>query len=241
MSFTPAIDGSRTGTLNLSGSSSASISLTATGAIASQVTVNPLELDFGDSVIGGQPYAQQVTLTNTGTDAVSVSGISFSQPIFSETDNCSAPLSSNGTCVIQVTANPLQPGNFFGTMTIAFTGATKNQVLTVSGIAYFPITTLVSSLDFGQGTAVGSSSAAQYIEIANGMQTKPQPYSASVTDDFAPDTSKCPSPVPGFWGVSAIRNLPARDRRTPYRDPDFDIHGSLRCRNGHAHRQGQHR
>ena len=201
VSFTPAIDGSRMGTLDLSGSSSsASISLIATGAIASQVTVNPLELGFGDSVIGGQSYAQQVTLTNTGADAVSVSGVTFSEPIFSETDNCTAPLPANGTCVIQVTAKPLQPGNFFGTMTIAFAGAAKNQILTVSGVAYFPITTLVSSLDFGQGTAVGSASTAQYIEIANGMQTKPQAYTASVTDDFVVDTSKCPSPVPAQWG-----------------------------------------
>jgi hypothetical protein len=32
------------------------------------------------------------------------------------------------------------------------------------------------------------------------MQTKPQPYTVNVTDDFVVDTSKCPSPVPGFWG-----------------------------------------
>jgi hypothetical protein len=168
--------------------------------IASQVTVSPLQLGFDGTVIGGQPWAQQVTLTNTGTDAVSVSGISFSQPIFSETDNCTAPLPANGTCAIQVTATPLQPGNFFGTMTIAFAGAAKNQILTVSGVAYLPITTLVSSLDFGQSTAVGSASTAQYIEIANSMQPKPQAYTASVTDDFVVDTSKCPSPVPGYWG-----------------------------------------
>jgi hypothetical protein len=141
-----------------------------------------------------------VTLTNTGTNAVSVSGVSFSQPIFSETDNCTAPMPANGTCVIQVTATPLQPGNFFGTMTIAFADAAKNQILTVSGVAYLPITTLVSSLDFGGSTAVGSASTAQYIEIANSMQPKPQAYTASVTDDFVVDTSKCPSPVPGYWG-----------------------------------------
>jgi hypothetical protein len=201
VSFTPAIDGSRMGTLNLSGSSSsASIQLIATGIIASQVTVSPLQLGFDGTVIGGQPYPQQVTLTNTGPGPVSVSGISFSQAIFSETDNCAAPLPVNGTCAIQVTAKPLQPGNFFGTMTISFDGPTQNQILTVSGVAYFPLTTLASSLDFGANTAVGSVSPAQYIEIANGMQTKPQAYTASVTDDFAVDTSKCPSPVPGFWG-----------------------------------------
>ena len=201
VSFTPAIDGSRTATLNLSGSSSsASIPLIASGMIASQVTVSPLQLGFDQTVIGAQLYAQQVILTNTGTDAVSVSGVSFSQPIFSETDNCTTPLPANGTCVIQVTAKPLQPGNFFGTMTIAFAGAAKNQILTVSGVAYLPITILVSSLDFGQSTAVGSASTAQYIEIANSMQPTPQTYTASVTDDFVVDTSKCPSPVPGYWG-----------------------------------------
>jgi hypothetical protein len=201
VSFTPAIDGSRTAMLNLSGSgSSASIGLIASGAIASQVTVNPLQLGFDNTVIGGQPWGQQLTLTNTGPGSVSVSGVSFSQPIFSETDNCTAPLPVNGTCAIQVTAKPLQPGNFFGTMTVAFDGTAKSQILTVSGVAYFPITTLVSSLDFGGSTAVGAVSSSQYIEIANSMQTKPQPYTANVTDDFVVDTSKCPSPVPGFWG-----------------------------------------
>jgi hypothetical protein len=200
-SFTPSIDGTRNATLNLSGSSSsAAISLYGSGVIASQVTVNPLQLGFDDSVIGSQSYAQQLTLTNTGSSSVSVSGISFSQPIFSETDNCTAPLPASGTCVIQVTAKPLRPGGFFGTMTVAFDGTAKNQVLTVSGMAYFPITTLISSLDFGRSTAVGSVSSSQYIEIANSMQTKPQPYTVSVTDDFVVDTSKCPSPVPGFWG-----------------------------------------
>jgi hypothetical protein len=85
-------------------------------------------------------------------------------------------------------------------MTVAFDGTAKSQILTVSGIGYFPITTLVSSLDFGGSTAVGAVSSSQYIEIANSMQTKPQPYTVNVTDDFVVDTSKCPSPVPGFWG-----------------------------------------
>jgi hypothetical protein len=200
VSFTPAIDGSRTATLNLSGSSSsASIPLIASGMIASQVKVSPLQLGFDQTVIGGQPYAQQVTLTNTGTSPVSVSGVSFTQPIFSETDNCTAPLPANGTCVIQVTAKPLQPGNFSGSMTIAFAGAAKNQILTLSGVAYFPITTLVSSLDFGQSTTVGSASTSQFLEIANSRQTKPQAYTASVTDDFVVDTSTCPSPVASQW------------------------------------------
>jgi hypothetical protein len=201
VSFTPAIGGTRNATLNLSGSSSsASVGLLATGVIASQVTVNPLDVGFDQTVIGGQRYPQQVALTNTGPGPVSVSGISFSLPIFSETDNCTTALPANGTCVIQITAKPLQSGNFSGTMTVAFDGTVKNQILTVSGVGYFPITTLVSSLDFGGSTAVGSVSPSQYIEIANGMQTKPQPYTINVTDDFVVDTSKCPSPVPGFWG-----------------------------------------
>jgi hypothetical protein len=76
------------------------LGLNASGAIASQVKVTPLQLGFDQTVIGGQPWAQQVTLTNTGPGSVSVTGIAFSQPIFSETDNCTAPLPVNGTCVI---------------------------------------------------------------------------------------------------------------------------------------------
>ena len=177
------------------------------------------------------------------TGRVSVSGISFSQPIFSETDNCTAPLPANGTCVIQVTAKPLQPGNFFGTMTIAFAGAANNQILTLSGVAYFPITTLVSSLDFGQSTAVGSASAAQYIEIANSMQPKPQTYTASVTDDFVVDTSKCPSPVPGYWGCPLYVTFKPKSAGLHTGILTLEFPGSFRRRNAYAHRleQWQHR
>jgi hypothetical protein len=202
--YTPSTNADASAKLNIvSGNSTATVDLSARGLIPSTVSVYPLQLDFYHWIIGGKGYYRQVTLTNTGATASSVTGITFSSPIYSETDDCAPAIAPKASCTINVTAAPQEVGASTATMTVTFDNAATQQIAMTMD-AVLPVSTSITSADFGDITPVGVDSNPIGFFMLNNANS-PTSYDLAITGDFKFSTT-CPNPLPANTGsgVSVI-------------------------------------
>jgi Abnormal spindle-like microcephaly-assoc'd, ASPM-SPD-2-Hydin/HYDIN/CFA65/VesB-like, Ig-like domain len=92
-----------------------------------------------------------MTLSNTGTAALSISGISTTGS-FQQTNNCGTQLAAGANCSVSVTFSPAGSGTQTGTLTIADNAAQSPQSVTLSGVGTVAVQQLSvapTSLSFG--------------------------------------------------------------------------------------------
>jgi Protein of unknown function (DUF1573) len=89
-----------------------------------------------------------VSLTNTGTAAVKITGIAASQG-FGETNTCNASLAAGSSCQISVMFRPSTTGTLAGTITISDDAPGSPQTVSLSGAA-------TAAPSFSLGPASGS-------------------------------------------------------------------------------------
>jgi hypothetical protein len=156
VTFTPTTTGSRSGLVTIADSAPGSpqtISLTGMG-VAPGVSVSPGSLSFGNQQTGTASAAQSVTLSNTGSTALSISSIVGSAP-YAQTNTCGVSVAAGGSCTISVTFTPTVTGAQTGTITITdnASGSPQTVNLTGTGTAVLPpapaVTLSANSLTFG--------------------------------------------------------------------------------------------
>jgi hypothetical protein len=133
VTFTPSSTGTRTAAVSISDNAPASpqeIPLTGVGIMPTD-TLSPTSLTFPTQTVFTTSRPQTVTLTNTGTVAMSISGISISGP-FNETNNCGALIAPAGSCTISTTFSPTTVGLQTGSFSVR-DNATGNQSVTLTG------------------------------------------------------------------------------------------------------------
>jgi hypothetical protein len=119
------------------------------GAAIPVVTFSPSSIDFG-SLATGSSSIQGVTITNTGTAPLIVSGISVTGPNpgdFSQTSNCGASLAPHTACTASITFSPVTTGARTAALSVAdnASGTPHTVALTGTGTG-FSITPRVSVL-----------------------------------------------------------------------------------------------
>ena len=147
--FTPQGLGSRVAALSISDGATgspqtATLSGTGLGAAAG---INPISLAFTAQTAGTISNAQIITLTNSGTAPLNISGITASQN-FDETNTCSTSVAAGSNCQISVTFSPSTSGNLTGTITISDNATGSPQTISLSGVA--------TGASFSLGPASGS-------------------------------------------------------------------------------------
>jgi hypothetical protein len=171
ITFEPSAGGSRTAYLNISSNAAnplPQITLTGTGQVVppsgGPLTFSASSLNFTEL---GVP--QSVILTNTGTEAASISQITG----FMETDNCGTTLAAQSICTFSVAAGPtyapsITPG---GTITISVVNGTASPILTLPSTVTLPSNIVEASVipiafgDWAVGT--GSTISGQVIELSS--------------------------------------------------------------------------
>jgi hypothetical protein len=175
---------------------------TINAAAAPSVSLNPTALSFTNQVVSTPSSSQAVTLTNSGSAALNISGISFTgtnAADFSETDNCPTSLpatAGSNSCTINISFTPGASGSRSASLSIASNaGSTPNTVgLTGTGIARAPAFSLGSSSSFGN-QPVSTTSAAQSVAITNTGNVPLTSIGATVSGanptDFALSSNSC--------------------------------------------------
>ncbi|HUP90950.1 MAG TPA: choice-of-anchor D domain-containing protein [Solimonas sp.] len=136
VSFMPSQSGSTTGSLAVVTNASSSpdqVSLSGTGApSAPAVTLNPTSVEFDNHVVGAYGAARAVTLTNSGTAALSISRI-VPTLNFRQYNNCPASLAAGAYCTINVSFRPPQSGSTTGSLEVVTNASTSPDQVRLSG------------------------------------------------------------------------------------------------------------
>jgi streptogramin lyase len=140
VSFAPKVAGPATGLLNLKDDSgnlgaSQAVTLSGTGLLPRHLSLAPATLNFSGYTIGDSP-SQTVTVTNTSSASVRISGIGMNgDPSFVEGNTCGSILSAGATCTVTVTFNPVAYGTFASTLVVTESSGAQETV-SVSGSAF---------------------------------------------------------------------------------------------------------
>jgi hypothetical protein len=142
-------------------------------------SVSPSSLSFGSLAAGTTSAAQVVTLTNSGSGALSISSITASGD-FTETNNCSSSLAANSSCTVNVTFNPSIAGAVTGALTFNDGAATSPQLVTLTGKGVTPLSFSPASLNLGT-VDVGHTSS-KTVTVTNNETTAISLSPAASTD-----------------------------------------------------------
>ncbi|HEX4064730.1 MAG TPA: choice-of-anchor D domain-containing protein [Acidobacteriaceae bacterium] len=162
------------------------------GSLPTTAVLNPDALIFAPQQAQTASPAQTIVLSNTGSVPLDVSSLGITGD-FSETDNCtSAAIAVGASCPIQIVFAPLQAGALTGTLTVEANVAGGQLTATFQGTALTPVAILLtpSSLAFG-GIPLGSSSAPQFVTIANTGGAAAALSAETVSGDFGLSTNTC--------------------------------------------------
>ena len=142
VTFTPTVVGARAGNLTITDNAAGSphiVPLTGTGTGAPAVGLVPANLGFGNQALNTLSTAMPVTLTNTGSAALTINSIAASGD-FAETSAGAgacpitpATLAAGANCTINVTFTPTALGARTGNLTITDTAAGSPHVVPLTG------------------------------------------------------------------------------------------------------------
>lgn len=202
VTFTPAVTGSRTGTLTVSDDASNSPQteqLTGTGVSA--VTLSPMSLSFGSLSLNTTSAAKTVTVRNYQTVPLTITEISASGD-FVETTNCpQSPITLGAklSCTISVTFTPTATGSRTGTLTISEDAPNSSQSALLTGTGVLPVVLSPSSLSFGS-QFLNAAGAAKTVTLKNNQTVPLAIAGISASGDFS-QNSNCPM-SPSTLGVN---------------------------------------
>ncbi|HTQ97625.1 MAG TPA: choice-of-anchor D domain-containing protein, partial [Candidatus Acidoferrum sp.] len=188
-SFAPTAAGAVTGSITIASDASDStltIPVTASGASAG-LAISPTSFNFG-SVVDGQTKSQAITVTNTGTAALTIAELDASGGAFS-VSGLATPVSipAGSTATFSVLFAPSTAGAQTGTVSISSNAPNSPNVLALSGTgtaASVTLSTSPNSLTF-TGITAGSSSS-KTVSLVNSGNTSLTISQVSVNaKDFA--------------------------------------------------------
>jgi len=138
LTFTPTASGSNTASLNITDNASGSpqaVSLSGVGT-APAASLSPTSLAFGNEPIDFTSSALAVTLSNTGTAALSITSFALTganASDFAQTDTCGSSLAAGANCTIAVTFTPSLTAAEAATLSIADNAIGSPQAVSLSG------------------------------------------------------------------------------------------------------------
>lgn len=188
--FTPQAAGSRTATIQMVDNAPGSpqvVTLSGTGT-APVVSWSVPNLNFGSQVIGQNSSPQAVTLTNTGTGTLTINNIAASGD-YSQTNNCTSPITPNGTCSVSVTFTPSGTWARMGTINVTSNAVAPPLFLSGMGSSGGNVSSSAQNLTFAS-QLIGSSSGPKPITLTNSGSAPAAIESITVSGDFT-QTNTC--------------------------------------------------
>jgi hypothetical protein len=199
VTFSPTRTGQRTGQITIQGNISGgniSIALVGTGVTAPLVNVQPASINFGNVPTGTVSPAQQVTVENAGTVAVSISSVNVTGAFVLASNTCgTTALAPNADCQMTVKFAPLSAGAASGTLTLVDQAGTQRVQLSGTGTAPPTDTLSLKSLTF-PGTIIGVTSAAQTVTLTNSGGNPLTSIAVSVSGPFQ-QSNNCTTQLAG--------------------------------------------
>jgi subtilase family serine protease len=174
ITFHPAAAGALTASLSFADNASNSaqtVALSGTGVGIPVVSLSPASLVFASTNVGSSTAVQAVTLHNTGTGALSLSGITLTgtnASAFTQTNTCGTSLAVTASCIISVTFKPAAPGVLTASLSFADNAVGSPQTVALSGTGIgVPVASLSPASLVFASTVTGYITATQTVTLKN--------------------------------------------------------------------------
>jgi hypothetical protein len=205
VTFKPTATGARNASVTITdnaANSPQSVTLSGTGAAPIVSLGGTVSLNFGNQLVGTTSAAQTITLSNTGTAALTITSIAITgtnSSDFAQTSTCPVSpttLAAGANCAINVTFKPTAVGNRTGSVSFTDSAAGSPQSVALTGTGVEPMVTLApASLTFA-GQLITTTSAAQSVTLTNSGTAPLTIASIAITAangaDFG-ETNNCPA------------------------------------------------
>lgn len=143
VTFSPTLGGNRSGSISVTDTAGTQTQpLTGAGYGIPKATFTPVSVAFGNQDLGTTSAAKSITLGNSGTDTLKITGIAVSGTTpadFTETNTCPASLAPAASCTFAVSFTPKAAGARSASIVITdnvnnVTGSTQSAALTGTGV-----------------------------------------------------------------------------------------------------------
>ncbi|HEY6290096.1 MAG TPA: choice-of-anchor D domain-containing protein [Terriglobia bacterium] len=204
VSFAPTAAGALNGTLtvtdnsNEASSGTQTVSLTGSG-VAPTAGLAPGSLTFASQIVGTASAGQALTLSNTGSAALSITNIAIggsNSGDFSQSNTCGTSVAAGASCAITVSFKPTATGTRSATVTATDNSGGSNAVQTASltGSGVVPVAGVTPSTLTFAGQSLETTSAVQTVTLSNSGAAALTVTSIVASGDFAA-TNNCGSSV----------------------------------------------
>jgi hypothetical protein len=167
-------------------------------ALAPFVQLSPTSVAFGSISVGTPSTARAVTLSNIGTAALAITGISmagFNPGDFAQTNNCGSSLAIGANCTINVIFTPAVAGSRSGSLRITDNASGSPHSVSLTGTGLGPAVTLSPTSVAFPVTLDFATSATQTVTVRNSGTTTLTINSIAITgtnaSEFAISTKTC--------------------------------------------------
>jgi hypothetical protein len=136
VTFAPKSQGEKVGTVTIADSASSKPQVISLVGNATVVQVSPASLDFGSVAVGSKSAPQNVQITNTGQQALTITKVSltgFETGDFAQTNNCPASLSAGSSCTAKVVFQPTKMGPRTAGLAVVDNGGASPQRVPFTG------------------------------------------------------------------------------------------------------------
>jgi hypothetical protein len=190
------------------------------GAIGSGTTIkvflqtlslSPSTVTFGNVGVGTASPAHMVTVTNNTSNTVTFSGISFTgtNPAdFSQTNTCTTPLVSAGTCTVSVTLTPSVVGPRSAVLSLADNAPGSPHTVPLSGTGLAVSVADLAPIGLAFSTQhLGTASSAQTVTLSNSGGAALNSIVISVVGTNSADfgqTNTCGTTVPASLNCTIL-------------------------------------
>jgi hypothetical protein len=136
VTFRPTTIGTLMGTVSITDNAANSPQTIALTGIGTYIQLSPTSLNFGNQPVGTKSLPKKITLSNKGSVAVSITGISITGTNagdFAETNTCGTSVAAGASCFITVTFTPSATGKRSASVSVTDNGGGSPQKVGLAG------------------------------------------------------------------------------------------------------------
>jgi hypothetical protein len=195
VAFAPTASGARSASITVADSALGSpqgFPISGTG-IAPAVGLSPASVTFASQAVGTTSAAAVVTLSNSGSAALTIGGVSITgsnSGDFSQSNSCGASLAPATSCAIDVTFTPLAAGTRQATLSISDNATGTPQTIALTGTGAVPAVSFSAATLTFANQPVGSPSPANGVTLFNTGSAPLSISSINITGANAGDFSQ---------------------------------------------------
>ena len=192
--FKPTAAGPRSGTLSLTDAYATHTVVLSGSGVAGVISLSAGTLTFADTAVNATSPAQTLTVTNTGSGALTIASL-IAAGDFAAAGTCSGvALDPGKTCTVSLTFTPTAVGTRNGTLTLTSNsgGASTQTTVALSGNGKGAVYVVLTPLSVDFGTQItGTLSNPTNITISNTGTASGAIQSINVSGDFILKADTC--------------------------------------------------